>query len=197
MTVWNIVGNTNATIGPEGLPTGAYNDMGSIRGAGNLGDTTRWSAIAITEGNNYVITVVSGTNGVSGALAAGAFNAGDQVIRRVTTDIAGVTNNILLYGSDSANKATNLQKTKVKTFYYKTAVRANSWEILSGRFWPAVAVGYTGAWSQETDTDVSEELVASGVDTASNPTASIPGKLTFRAGAPLPSGTNYAARTLF
>lgn len=198
MANWIITVGADHTV-VNGLPNSGDNDHGTIRGGGNVGSTDLWSGDAVSLGVNRVKTVVSGVSHIESPLAAGAFNAGDQVLKRVTTDIAGVSNTELRSGgSNSANRSPSIkQKTNVSTFYYKTAVRTGGWHEYSGVFSPAVSVGATGAWSQATDTDVSSELVASGVDNAANPTAAIPGELVYRDGSAAPVQDDYAAKTLF
>lgn len=198
MSFWSISANSAASIDTSnGLPSGIDNDQGTVRGGGNIGATDKFSADAVSLGVNRQVTVVSGINGVESALAAGAFNSGDQVIRRVTNDIAGVSNNALLSGgSNSANRDFSIKQVRgMSTYYYKTAVRTGAWNVFSGVFSPAVSVGNTGIWSQATDTDATTVAYSSGVDNAANPTASIPGELVYRDGSPEPVQDDYAAKT--
>lgn len=196
MTNWDINAGANGTNGPDGLMSTADNDQGTIRAGGNVSDP-RFSADAVNLGSSYYITLPSGLPFVDSPLAAGAYNAGDQVIVRVTTDIAGVSNNVLLAGaSNSANAGYSInQVTAANAFYYKTAVRTGGWNEYSGVFDPAVTVANSGYWSQATDTDVSSVLVSSGVDAAANPTAAIPGQLVYRDGSPTPVQDDYKANT--
>ena len=196
MSFWNISAGSAPSL-VNGLPSGVDNDQGTIRGAGNVSATDKFSADAINLGVSRSVTVVSGVNGVESALAAGAFNSGDQVIRRVTSDIAGVSNTVLQGGgSNSANRDFSIKQVRnVSTKYYKTAVRTGGWHEFSGVFDPAVSVGNTGVWSQSTDTDVTSVVVSSGVDNAANPSASVPGELVYRDGSSLPVQDDYAAKT--
>lgn len=199
MTTWSIAGNKDA-VNINGLPSGVDNDLGTIRAAGTGSTSALWNIDPVSLGNTRFVTVVSGVGGATGCLGAGTFNGGDQVIQRVTTDIAGVGNSGLLYGSsNAANKTYSInQKRKTSTFYYKTAIRANRWNEYSGVFSPAVTVGAAGAWGLTTDTDISSVMATtSSGDLAASPTAAQPGRLTFTAGAPNPSGKYYAAKTLF
>ena len=198
MSFWGILDGVERTI-VNLFPSGIDNDHGNIRNGGNVGDTDRFSGDAVDLGVSRQTTVVSGVTGITGIISAGPFNAGDQVIRRVTTDIANVTNNVLLSGgSNSANRPFSIkQVASMSTFYYKTAVRTGGWHEFSGIFSPAVTVASSGAWSQETDTDVSTVMVTSGVDNAANPTAAIPGELVYRDGSPDPVQDDYQANTSF
>jgi hypothetical protein len=197
MSNWNISAGS-APVNVNGVMSGVDNDQGTIRAGGNIA-SARFSADAVNLGLSRHITIVSGNAAIESPLAAGAFNAGDQVIRRVTNDLAGVSNTVLLSGgSNSANRPFSIkQKTTISTYYYKTAVRTGGWHEFSGVFDPAVSVGATGAWSQATDTDVSSELVTSGVDHAANPSAAIPGELVYRNGGPNPVQADYAAKTVY
>lgn len=196
MSFWNISAGSAPSL-VNGLPSGVDNDQGTIRGAGNVSATDKFSADAVNLGVSRNVTIVSGVNGVESALAAGTFNSGDQVIRRVTSDIAGVSNTVLQGGgSNSANRDFSIKQVRnVSTKYYKTAVRTGGWHEFSGVFDPAVSVGNTGVWSQDTDTDVTSVVVSSGVDNAANPSASVPGELVYRDGSSLPVQDDYAAKT--
>lgn len=197
MTVWDINGGADSTI-TNGLPTAADNDLGTIRGGGNIADTDRFQADAVNLGQSTYVTVPSGLGNIDSPLSAGAFNAGDQVIVKTTTDLAGVANNVLLYGaSNSAANSTIHQKATISSYYYKTAVRTGGWHEYSGVFDPAVTVANTGGWDISANGDRSSVLVASGVDNAANPTAAVPGELVYRDGSPTPIQDEYQAKTVF
>lgn len=199
MSFWDITGGVERTL-VNGFPSGIDNDQGTIRAGGNIASTDRFSADAVNLGVSRVITIASGTDGLDKApLDAGTYNGGDQVIRRVTNDLAGVANTALLSGgSNSANRPFDIKQVrKVHTYYYKTAVRTGGWHEYSGVFSPAVSVGDTGIWSQATDTDVTSVIYSSGVDNAANPTAAIPGELVYRDGSPTPNQDDYAAKTVY
>lgn len=201
MANWDINAGAEGSNGPDGLMTTVDNDQGTIRAGGNIGATDKFSADAVNLGSSRFITVVSGVNGIESVNGAAGwvFNGGDQVIVRVTTDIAGVSNNVLLAGaSNSANASNSINQVAAASSYnYKTAVRTGGWHEYSGVFDPAVTVSADGYWSQETDSDASAALLSSGVDNASNPTAAIPGELVYRNGSPTPVQDDYAAKNLF
>lgn len=197
MTVWDINGGADSTI-TNGLPTAADNDLGTIRGGGNIADTDRFQADAVNLGQSTYVTVPSGLGNIDSPLSAGAFNAGDQVIVKTTTDLAGVSNNVLLYGaSNSAANSTIHQKATISTYFYKTAVRTGGWHEYSGVFDPAVTVSSTGGWDQTTDADQAADLKANSTDNAANPTAAVPGELVYRDGSPAPVQDEYKAKTVF
>lgn len=199
MSNWNIsAGADDALVG--GLPSGVNNDVGTIRAGGNITDP-RFVADAVNLGNNSItyITVVSGLPYVESPLQGGAFNGGDQVIVRVTDDLAGVSNDYLIGGaSNSANAGQSIHQVQtVNTYFYKTAVRTGGWNEYSGVFDPAVTVAATGAWDIGLTGDVSAAVATSGTDNAANPTQDVPGELQYRDGAPEPVQDEYKPRYLW
>jgi len=196
MTAWNISAGADAP-NINGLPSGVDNDLGTIRAGGNISDTDRFVADAVNLGRSTNITVPSGSPYIDSPLAAGAFNAGDQVIVRVTNDLAGVSNNYLLGGaSNSANAGSSIhQVQRVSTYFYKTAVRTGGWNEYSGVFDPAVTVSDSGAWDISLTGDVSAAVATSGTDNAANPTQLVPGELVYRDGSPEPVQDEYKEKT--
>jgi hypothetical protein len=182
----------------NGLMSGVENDLGTIRGGGNE-TSDRFVADSVSLGNNSItyITVPSGLSNIDSPLSNGVFNGGDQVIVRVTNDLAGVSNTYLLGGqSNTSNAGQSIhQKAVISTFYYKTAVRTGGWNEYSGVFDPAVTVAETGGWSISDNVDLSSTLAASGVDNAANPTQAVPGELVYRDGSPTPIQDEYQAKT--
>lgn len=196
MTAWNISAGADAS-NINGLPSGVDNDLGTIRNGGNVADTDRFVSDPVNLGRSTFITVPSGGPYIDSPLAAGAFNAGDQVIVRVTNDIAGVSNNYLLGGSsNSANAGSSIhQLQRVSTYFYKTAVRTGGWNEYSGVFDPAVTVSNSGAWDISLTGDVSAAVATSGTDNAANPTQLVPGELIYRDGSPEPVQDEYKEKT--
>lgn len=200
MSNWNIsAGSTPVNI--NGVMSGVDNDQGTIRAGGNVPAGGRFSADAVNLGLSRYVTINSGVNGVESVNgAAGAvFNGGDQVIRRVTSDLANLSNTALLSGgSNSANRPFSIkQKTTVSTYFYKTAVRTGGWQEFSGVFDPAVTASNTGAWDISATGDVGASVATSGTDNAANPSAAIPGELVYRNGSPLPVQDDYKAKTVY
>ncbi|HAT66750.1 MAG TPA: hypothetical protein DCS66_19530 [Flavobacteriaceae bacterium] len=194
---------TNITTTPvantylNGLPSGVDNRQGNIRGGGNIADTTEWTASTFGEGNP-VITIVSGAGPVEAANTAGAatFNQGTQVVNAIQTTIAGIANTALLGAqSDSANVAyTPLQLDVLRTYYYKTAVRAGNWNVFTGAFSSISNTTVSGVWNISASIENTSTMRASGTDIAANPTQDIPGRLTYRDGSPNPIQSGYGPR---
>lgn len=182
----------------NGLMSGVENDLGTIRGGGNE-TSARFVADSVSLGNSSItyITVPSGLSNIDSPLSNGVFNGGDQVIVRVTNDLAGVSNTYLLGGqSNTSNAGQSIhQKAVISTFFYKTAVRTGGWNEYSGVFDPAVTVTETGGWSISDNVDLASTLASSGVDNAANPTQAVPGELVYRDGSPTPIQDEYQAKT--
>lgn len=187
---WNPTGGTTVTD-----DSAVRNNKGTIRNGGNIaGSLFRNEDLRDT---HYFINVVSGVNGAVAA-TAGTFNGGNWVIRRVTTDIAGVTNYAIYKGSDSANDSESInQLVSNKEFLYKTSVRTSGWQEFNGEFSPAVSATISGMWDQTTDTDKAADARVSSTDHAANPTAATPGELVYRTGKKLPVQDDYKAKTSF
>lgn len=197
MSNWNISAGADA-VNIDGLPSGVENDLGTIRNGGNE-TSDRFVADSVNLGNNSItyITVPSGLSNIDSPLSAGAFNAGDQVIVRVTDSLAGVSNDYLIGGaSNSANAGDSIhQMGVISTYFYKTAVRTGGWNEYSGVFDPAVTVADTGAWDISLTGDTAASLKASGTDNAANPSQAVPGELVYRDGSPNPIQDQYKAKT--
>ena len=186
---------TNSYV--NGLPSGIDNRQGNIRGGGTIADTGDWSASTFGEGNE-VITIVSGVGGVVSANEAALINAGTtgQVISVAQTHIANIANTTLQGGqSDSANLAyTPLQIDKIRTYYYKVAVKQGNWNIFNGAFSSISNTAVSGAWNIDVGVENTSTLRASGTDVAANPTQDSPGRITYRDGSPNPTNGAYGAR---
>jgi len=203
MAFWSVFSNEQVTdYGPDGFPTGIDLDQGSIRALTNEGGTVsndKFTNVFLGEGNP-IITVVSGTeNGVATANTAGLFNEGDQVIVKVTTDIANVANNVLLFGaSDSANEPSINQAAQIEVKLYKTAIRNGEWNPVTAQFdTEPLTVAISGGWNLGVGVDNSSTLVASGTDNAANPTQDVPGELVYMEGSVDPTQDEYKPRYLW
>ena len=202
MAFWNIIGGTaNTSFGSDGFATGTDVDAGSVSFAGTVA-SARFQTVNIGEGNP-VITLASGVDYIdpaNGTLPVSSWNAGDQVIVKVTSDIAGAANNALLFGSsDSANKYQNNQAAVVEVKLYKTAIRNGDWNPTTAPWGGTpVSVAQSGAWNVSAGVDNSTTLIASGTDDAANPTQDVPGELVYHYGSGSdPTTDQYEARNLW
>ena len=203
MAFWNIFdGTQNTAFGPDGFPTGIDLDQGSIRALTSENGTVsndKFTNVFLGEGNP-IITVVSGTeNGVAASNYGGVFNSGEQVITKVTTDIAGVSNNVLLFGaSDSASEPSINQAAQIEVKLYKTAIRNGEWNPVTAQFdTEPLTVAISGGWNLGDGVDNSSTLVASGTDNAANPTQDVPGELVYMEGSVDPTQDEYKPRFLW
>ena len=116
----------------DGYPKAVDNDQGSIRAGGTIDESNKFSSTAIGEGNP-IDTISSGVNNQA-INAAGTFNnQPSQDIMKVTTTIAGLSNNSILFGSsDSANNPSIHQKALIRSLDYKVSVVAGNWNAFSG-----------------------------------------------------------------
>lgn len=203
MAFWNIDANQEVTTagGVNGFASGTDVDQGSIRYAGNIAETDKFTNVTLGEGNP-VITIVSGVDyidPVNSAAALASWNGGDQVIVRVTSDIAGISNTVLLAGaSNSAASPAINQAAVIETKLYKTAFRNNQWNAVSGVFDPAVQVVTSGGWDIGAGADDSADLVGNATDDAANPTQAVPGELVYHYGSGAePTQDEYEAKNLW
>ena len=203
MAFWNVFdGTQNTAFGPDGFPTGIDLDQGSIRALTSENGTVsndKFTNVFLGEGNP-IITVVSGTeNGVAASNYGGVFNSGEQVITKVTTDIAGVSNNVLLFGaSDSASEPSINQAAQIEVKLYKTAIRNGEWNPVTAQFdTEPLTVAISGGWNLGAGVDNSSTLVASGTDNAANPTQDVPGELVYMEGSVDPTQDEYKPRFLW
>ena len=194
--ITNITSTPSTGIyGENGLPLYVDNRHGNIRGGGTIVDTTDWTASTFGEGNP-VITIISGAGGVVSANQSASINAGTQVINAIQTTIAGIANTALQGAqSDSANVAyTPLQLDVLRTYYYKTAVKAGNWNVFTGAFSSISNTTVSGVWNLDGQVENTSTMRASGTDVAANPSQAYPGTLTYRDGSPTPTNDFYQAR---
>lgn len=200
MAFWSILGNTEVTAyGSNGFPTGTDVDAGSIRHGGTIADP-RFSNVSMGEGNPVITVGTTGTTyGIVPANSAGVFNGGDQVIVRVTTDIANVANTTLQAGaSNSAQSPSINQAGEIEVKLYKTAIRNGDWNPTTAPWGGTpVTVAQSGGWNISAGVDNSVTLIASGTDDAANPTQAVPGELAYMDGDSDPTQDEYEARNLW
>ena len=207
MAFWNVTGGSEVTtFDVNGFAVGTDVDQGSIRAMSTGTDFSanpRFTNVPLGE-ENPIITIVSGVDsgnrGVIAANGGGAFNEGDQVIVKATTDIAGVSNNVLLFGaSDSADSPAINQAAQIEVRLYKTAIRNGEWNPVTAQFdTEPLTVAVSGGWNLGVGVDNSSTLVPSGTDVAANPTQDEPGQLVYHYGSGAePTQDLYEAKNLW
>jgi hypothetical protein len=205
MAFWNITGGSAVTTyDANGNAVGTDIDQGSVRGMSTgtaFAANTKFTNVPFGEGNPVITVGSTGTTyGVVPANSAGTFNGGDQVIVKVTTDIAGVGNSGLRYGaSDSASSPPINQAATIEVRLYKTAIRNGEWNPVTAQFdTEPLTVAQSGGWNLGVGVDNSTTLVASGTDNAANPTQDVPGELVYNYGSGAdPTQDEYKAKNLW
>ena len=203
MAFWNITGGSAVTTyDANGNAVGTDIDQGSVRGMSTgtaFAANTKFTNVPLGEGNPVVTVGSTGTTyGIVPANSAGTFNGGDQVIVKVTTDIAGVGNSGLRYGaSNSAASPAINQAAEIEVKLYKTAIRNGDWNPTTAPWGGTpVTVAQSGAWNIADGVDNAATLVASGTDDAANPTQDVPGELVYNYGSGAdPTQDEYEAKT--
>jgi len=187
---------TRATgIYVDGYPKDVDNDQGNIRGGGTISESSKWSVNNFGEGNP-IDTISSGVNNQA-VNAAGTFNnQPSQDIMKVTTSIAGLSNNAILFGSsDSSNGPSINQRHVIRSLDYKVSVVAGNWNAFSGAFDPALSTTVAGGWHIIGGVEQGGTLAGDNTDKAANPSAAEPGHLAYMIGNPLPTTGLYASKT--
>ncbi len=123
----------NATVVYEnGVIPNIDNDLGTIRGVGNVGATTLWADRPIRESgtNRKFNPVVSGVGGAQEINNQGVFGGIGQVIQSVNTTLAGISNTTFRSpASNAANRSDSIhQLLSSRVLNNKTAVRSNAWD---------------------------------------------------------------------
>lgn len=172
--------NGSSTTGNYYQGTSTNNNSGAII-AGGLASTivTKRDPKGSNVGVFASVVVESSLLGNTTAIGAGTF-AHDHtkpLTARVTTELAGVANEALSKPSNEVTKSIHKLESVV-TNKTATAFRAG-FNIYTGAF--------SGAVSTVTD--------SLGSDVAANPTASVPGKLTYKLGKPVAVVSSYKAKT--
>tara|TARA_R100000353_G_C6430277_1_gene175704 strand:+ start:26 stop:640 length:615 start_codon:yes stop_codon:yes gene_type:complete len=204
MAFWNVTaGSQVSAFDANGFAEGTDVDQGSIRAMSTgtvFTANTKFTNVPLGE-DNPIVTIASGQAGITGANMTAPFpqNA-DQVITKATTEIAGITNNALLFGaSDSAQDPSIKQAAVVEVKLYKTAIRNGEFNPVTAQFdTEPVAVAVSGAFNIGAGVDNSATLVASGTDNAANPTQDVPGELVYNYGSGAdPTQDEYKSKNLF
>ena len=192
----NAIGYTGIYV--NGSPSGVDNDQGNVKGGGTVSESDKFSSSSVAGSTGIQTTApVSGTTPTS-VLHAGTFNQTSQYqdILKVTTTLAGISNNSLKFaGSQDGDRMDINQKAVVRSLNYKTSVIAGNWNEFSGAFSPALSTTIAGGWNVIGDAEQGGTLVPDKTDKAANPSASEPGHLAYMAGNPVPTTGTYAART--
>ena len=179
----------------DGYPKAVDNDQGNIRAGGTIAESNKFTSSEMGEGNP-IDTISSGVNNQA-INAAGTFNnQPSQDIMKVTTTIAGLSNDSILFGSsDSANNPSINQRGYIRSLDYKVSVVAGNWNAFSGAFDPALVTTIAGGWNIIGGVEQGGTLVGDKTDKAANPSAAEPGHLAYMIGNPIPTTGLYSSKT--
>jgi hypothetical protein len=111
---------------------------------------------------------------------------------KITTSLAGVSNDFLRSGANDTDGAKSINKLEVvRTRRITTAIRNNKWNEYSGEWeagFPSGAVD--NFWDISAGSGVS-----TSTDQAASPTRSVPGELVYLQGNPVPKLDDYKAKS--
>lgn len=173
-----------ATIQPDGsavTSTSTVNDGGTMIANGSAVGLNTLSP------NREKVSVFGSTpvnnSDATKALSTGEFAHNHQtpISKRMTSELSGVSSDALATTGGTPDLIRSIHKLEtLRTRRQTLAIRNNKWDQYTGAFDP----GYPVVAVDTLDTDV-----------AANPSRSVPGKLNFMTGSPLPNSVNYKSRT--
>jgi hypothetical protein len=164
--------------------TNNANDGGVIKKGGSVNDTRFHSAVPVYVNERQVVgSVVVDNSWADKAVGGGEFAHKTQrpIGTKVTTQLAGVPNSVLLSGANRPELVRSINKLEVlRTRRFTTAIRQNKYNRYTGRFdvgYPVVAVDTLGT------------------DNAANPTRTNPGQVVYLSGSKVPVTSDYKPKT--
>ena len=203
--VWDITNSSTGNGNAATINTGRAFYVGNST-SDTLSNLDPGTKIGQFHGTKVVIPAgVATQGGPTGILAAGNFatmTAGAYVMKRVTTELAGISNTFLQSGAAYPGGLRSIHKLEtVRTTQVATAIRAGYWNIFSGTF-SSGPNSTEDATTPSTNNQLSafDQQAGTGatsgvLDAAANPTQAIPGELVITEGDPLPTLADYSART--
>lgn len=174
--------------------TSTVNNGGVMTANGTVAsNVVRSQATAAAQVGVYANVVVDNAD-ADKALSAGtfAYNNDTPTAPKITTSLAGVTNNFLRSGANDTTNAKSINKLEVvRTRRTTTAIRNNKWNEYSGEWEAGFPSGAVDAfWNISTGA-----TSATSTDQAAAPTKSVPGELVYLQGSPIPKLDDYKAKT--
>jgi len=187
-------GSTYNTVPPNVSGSGAGGNGGSVAKASNS-SLLDGVTVARYDAGVFGSTVLD-NNQTDKALSAGtfAYNNSKPIAKRVTTEINGLSNDILLSGASVPSLTHSIHKIQVSTMGYSegvrttkltSAIREGKWNEYTGEF----EAGYP---QSSVDT---LSLSPTYQDVAANPSRGTPGKLTYKTNSPTIVVDNYSEKT--
>lgn len=177
-------GNNYDTVPPNVKGSGAGGNGGAVTRGGTVASGLL-DNVNVSRTNTTVFgSTVLDNDWADEAVSAGTFAYNNQspVAKRLTDELSGVANNILLSGASVPSNVRSIHKLEtLRTRRYATAIRGGKFNEFTGEFdagFPVVAV----------------DTLAT--DNAANPSRTSPGQLTYKGGALLPVTNNdYKPKT--
>lgn len=193
----SVDGNLYSMVPPNIKGSGAGGNGGSVTKASS---TSKLDNVSISRYNTTVFgSTVVNTSSVASAGGTLAYNNQKPIAKRVTTQINGSNNNVLLSGAAQPSLIESIHQIKicgmgcysgVRTTKLTSAIRSGNFNMYTGKFNP----GYP----QHSDDLFPGIDAGSGTptwDNAASPTRSVPGELTYKYGAPVAVNTTYKPKT--
>ena len=177
------VNGSTLTSTPYGTFSQARNNNGMIRANGAVLSNVVDSTPTVDASVGVVGSVVVDGDAADKALSGGtfAYNNTKPISALVTSELAGLSNDAIKSpGNDGAViRGINKFETNEDSLL-TTAIRENKYNRVTGEWESGYPSGVTVSFSQ---------------DDAANPTASVPGELTYMTGAKTPFNDDYASKT--
>jgi len=191
----------------QGTTAGStVNNRGVIRRGGTIA-SPKWTSKPIAENTAVTGPIVYQNDTMDKALSAGVFavmTAGEYIIRRVTTKLAGVAKTILRSSAaDFATRRSIHKKESWRTHYLKQVTWANSGATLEDP--DTNSAKYTFVYSDNAEAEdafafgqnssATNPANQSTYDIAARPTLAQPGQLVYKTGRPAPVKALYSEKT--
>jgi hypothetical protein len=181
------VNGSATTVSPYGAIVEASNNHGTMRANGTstsniVENVTTVRPVVDTFGSTVIEDSVTSKDYAGKAVSAGTFahNHVKPISALVTTELAGVDTNVMKSpGNDGVKRSINKVENN-KSLLFTTALRANKYNRITGKWDSGYPSGQTISFSS---------------DDAANPSLSVPGELTYRTGAKTPVNDEYASKT--
>lgn len=181
------VNGSATTVSPYGAIVEASNNHGTIKANGSsasnvVENVTTVRPVVDAFGSKVVEDSVTNKDYAGKAVSAGTF-AHDHVkpiSSLITTELAGVNTNVIKSPANDGVKRSINKVENNKSVLFTTAIRANKYNRVTGKWDSGYPSGQTISFSS---------------DDAANPSLSVPGELTYRTGAKVPVNDEYASKT--
>lgn len=174
--------------------TSTVNNGGVMTANGtSAANVLRSQPTAAAQAGVYANVVVDNSD-ADKALSAGtfAYNNATPTAIKITTTLAGTSNDFLRSGANDTDNARSINKLEtIRTLRTTTAIRNNKWNEYSGEWEAGFPTGVVDSFWSISD----GSGIATSSDDAAAPTQSVPGELVYLQGNPVPKLDDYKAKT--